>query len=111
MIVPPSQIGSIVSKQSNPIEYASPDLAPTSLYEKGLSNGRMAFLLLLVGYPLLFLPFLGLPILIGSLWLAILAFTRTGRHSVFAWVVLTAFALLGLSLVIALVYCLITRSM
>jgi hypothetical protein len=71
----------------------------------------MAFLLFIVGYPLLVLPFLGLPFLIASLWLGILAFNRTGRRSVFAWIVLILFALLALAIVVALIYGFFTGSL
>jgi hypothetical protein len=93
------------------LEYATPAPVAISFYEKGLSNGRMAFLLLLVGYPFLVLPFIGLPFLIASLWLAILAFIRTQRESIFAWIVLVAFMVLALFIFAALTYGLLTHSL
>ncbi len=72
------------------LEYATPGNTTAKAIEKGLSSGRMAFLLFLVGVLLFCNPYLCYPFLVTSFILAIISCIRSRGRSVFAWVVLVA---------------------
>jgi hypothetical protein len=95
-------------QKNEPLEYARPEAVTTVQMQAGLSHGRMAFLLFVVGFPMAWF-YIGLPLLAASFFYAVSGCVKSHRRSIFAWLVLVAFAVLGIAGAGAGIYALIDK--